>query len=120
MVTADEFAALVAAHVLRFLAVSAGTLDAGFARVPASLDQAAASLGAGGWSRLWRVQLPLLRTALTAAALLVLALAGGGAAWWFGPGPGGTATVPKLVAQQQGAVIVPGVLPVAQQQAAGV
>ena len=67
-----SFGALVAAHVLRFLAVSAGTLDAGFARVPASLDQAAASLGAGGWSRLWRVQLPLLRPALTAAALLVL------------------------------------------------
>ena len=67
-----SFAALVAAHVLRFLAVSAGTVDAGFARVPASLDQAAASLGAGGWTRLWRVQLPLLRPALTAAALLVL------------------------------------------------
>ena len=67
-----SFVALVAAHVLRFLAVSAGTLDAGFARVPASLDQAAASLGADGWTRLWRVQLPLLRPALTAAALLVL------------------------------------------------
>ena len=67
-----SFVALVVAHVLRFLAVSAGTLDAGFARVPASLDQAAASLGAGGWTRLWRVQLPLLRPALTAAALLVL------------------------------------------------
>ena len=67
-----SFAALVATHVLRFLAVSAGTVDAGFARVPASLDQAAASLGAGGWARLRRVQLPLLRPALTAAALLVL------------------------------------------------
>lgn len=67
-----SFAALVIAHLLRFLAISAGTLDAGLARIPASIDQAAASLGAGGASRLLRVQLPLLRPALAAAALLVL------------------------------------------------
>ena len=64
--------ALVIAYTLRFLAISAGTLDAGFARVPASLDQAAASLGEGGWGRLWRVHLPMLRPAIAAAALLVL------------------------------------------------
>ncbi len=67
-----SFSALVMAHLLRFLAISAGTVDAGLARIPVSIDQAAASLGAGGWTRLVRVQLPLLRPALAAAALLVL------------------------------------------------
>ncbi len=67
-----SMSALVLAYTLRFLAISAGTLDAGFARVPASVDQAAASLGCNGWQRLWRVHLPMLRPALAASALLVL------------------------------------------------
>lgn len=63
--------ALVLACTLRFLAISAGTLEAGFQRIGGSLDAAAASLGYAPGARLWHVHLPLLRPALAAAALLV-------------------------------------------------
>lgn len=63
--------ALVLACMLRFLAISAGTLEAGFQRIAPSMDAAAASLGHGAASRLWNIHLPLLRPALAAAALLV-------------------------------------------------
>ncbi|WP_296246327.1 iron ABC transporter permease [uncultured Stenotrophomonas sp.] len=62
---------LVLAYTLRFLAVSVGGIEAGLARIPLSLDQAAASLGEGAAGMLRRVHLPLLRPALAAAALLV-------------------------------------------------
>ncbi len=64
-------AALVLAYTLRFLAISVGGIDAGLARIPPSLDQAAASLGEGAAGMLRRVHLPLLRPALAAAGLLV-------------------------------------------------
>ncbi|PJK00251.1 iron ABC transporter permease [Lysobacteraceae bacterium NML03-0222] len=67
-----SMSALVIAYALRFLAISAGTLDAGFSRLPPSIDQAAASLGCNARQRLWRIHLPLLRTSLAASALLVL------------------------------------------------
>lgn len=62
---------LVLAYTLRFLAVSVGGIEAGLARIPLSLDQAAASLGEGRGGMLRRVHLPLLQPALAAAALLV-------------------------------------------------
>ena len=64
--------ALVLAYGLRFLTIAAGTLDAGYGRLPHSLDQAAATLGAGAWQRALRLHLPLLQPSLAAAALLVL------------------------------------------------
>lgn len=63
--------ALVLAYAVRFLAISAGGVEAGLARIPPSLDQAAASLGHGPGAALRRIHLPLLRPALAAAALLV-------------------------------------------------
>ncbi|HRO27543.1 MAG TPA: ABC transporter permease subunit, partial [Luteimonas sp.] len=63
--------ALVLAYAVRFLAIAAGGVESGLARVPPSLDQAAASLGHAPGSTLWRIHLPLLRPALAAAALLV-------------------------------------------------
>ena len=63
--------ALVLAYVLRFLAISVGSADAGLTRVSPSLDQAARSLGESSGGVLRRVHLPLLRPALAAAALLV-------------------------------------------------
>lgn len=62
---------LVLAYTLRFLAVSVGGIESGLARIPLSLDQAAANLGEGAAGMLRRVHLPLLRPALAAAALLV-------------------------------------------------
>ncbi|MNN30040.1 putative 2-aminoethylphosphonate transport system permease protein PhnV [compost metagenome] len=63
--------ALVVAYTLRFLAISVGGIEAGLARVPQSLDQAAANLGESAGGMLRRVHLPLLRPAFAAAALLV-------------------------------------------------
>jgi len=64
-------AALVLAYLMRFLAIAAGGIESGFARIAPSLDQAAASLGHAPGATLRRVHLPLLRPALAAAALLV-------------------------------------------------
>ena len=64
-------AAIVLAYAVRFLAIPAGSVDAGLSRVPVSLDAAARTLGHGDGAVLRRVHLPLLRPALAAAALLV-------------------------------------------------
>jgi iron(III) transport system permease protein len=63
-------AALVYAYVVRFLAISAGGIEAGFSRVSISLDHAAQTLGEGPAGVLRRVHLPLLRPAIGAAARL--------------------------------------------------
>ncbi len=64
-------AALGYAYLVRFLAISAGSVEAGLAQIPRSLDQAARSLGQGVSGSFWRLHLPLGRPALAAAALLV-------------------------------------------------
>jgi iron(III) transport system permease protein len=64
-------AALVWAYAARFMAVSIGNVESGFARIAPSLDQAARTLGASSTGVLRRVHLPQLRPALAAAALLV-------------------------------------------------
>lgn len=63
--------ALVSAYGIRFLAVAAGGIEGGFARITPSLDQAGRTLGATAGGVLRRVHLPMLRPALAAAALLV-------------------------------------------------
>lgn len=63
--------AVVAAYVIRFLAVPTGLLKAGFDRVPRDYDDSARAAGAGRLVTLWRVDLPLLKPALFGAAILV-------------------------------------------------
>lgn len=63
--------ALGYAYLVRFLAISVGGCESGFAQIPRALDQAARSLGHGPAASLRRLHLPLLRPALIAAALLV-------------------------------------------------
>ncbi len=63
--------ALVIAYVIRFLAIAAGGIEAGLARIAPSLEQAARLLGESAGGVLRRVHLPLLRPALASAALLV-------------------------------------------------
>ncbi|HWK70252.1 MAG TPA: iron ABC transporter permease [Burkholderiaceae bacterium] len=63
--------ALVCAYVIRFLAISIGGIEAGLARIPPSMEQAARLLGETATGTLRRIHLPLLRPALGAAALLV-------------------------------------------------
>ncbi|MCY7312899.1 MAG: iron ABC transporter permease [Pseudoxanthomonas sp.] len=71
MLLMGSTSALVLAYTLRFLAISAGSAEAGLARIPPALDQAARSLGRSSTGMLGAVHLPLLRPALAAAALLV-------------------------------------------------
>ncbi|UYO53152.1 ABC transporter permease [Rhodopseudomonas palustris] len=63
--------AVVAAYVIRFLAVPTGLLKAGFDRIPRDYDDSARAAGAGRLVTLWKIDLPLLRPALVGAAILV-------------------------------------------------
>lgn len=63
--------ALVYALCVRFLTVAFNTIDAGFSKIPASMEHASRSLGAHGFRRMRTVFLPLLRPSLTSAFILV-------------------------------------------------
>ena len=63
--------ALLYAYLVRFLAVAAGGLEAGFGRIPESMDQVARTLGCSTSGVMWRVHLPLLSRPLMTAAVLV-------------------------------------------------
>jgi len=62
---------LVFAYLVRFLAVSFGTVEAGLGKVTRSMDEAAGSLGHRPLSTLVRVHMPILRGSLLTAMLLV-------------------------------------------------
>ena len=62
---------LVFAYVVRFLAISSQTLEAGLAKITPSMDMAARSLGIRTGGVLRRIHLPLLRGSLGCAAILV-------------------------------------------------
>ncbi len=64
-------AALVYAYTTRFLAISVGGIEAGFEKIPRSLDHSARSLGHTPGPVLRAIHLPLLRPTIGAAALLV-------------------------------------------------
>ncbi|WBU62716.1 ABC transporter permease [Paracoccus aerodenitrificans] len=64
-------AALGYAYLVRFLAISVGSVEAGMTRIPRSYDHAARTLGHGPSATLRRVHLPLTRGAIAAAGLLV-------------------------------------------------
>ena len=66
-----SIAALVFAYLVRFMALSLGNIDAGFAKIRPSLDDAASVLGSSVWARLKRVHMPLLGPALGSAAIIV-------------------------------------------------
>jgi len=61
---------LMLAYFVRFLAVAIQPLSAGFDRVQDCYREAARTLGMGRLGALWRVDLPLVRTALLAGATL--------------------------------------------------
>jgi iron(III) transport system permease protein len=64
-------AAVVYALTVRFLAISAGGIEAGLSRIPISLDHASRTLGQSTLGSFRHVHLPLSKTAIAAAALLV-------------------------------------------------
>ena len=63
------------AYLIRNLPIAAGSVLAGFRQLDPSLDEAAASLGAGRLRRIARVTVPLLRPALLAGGALAFATA---------------------------------------------
>lgn len=62
---------IVWAYLVRFSAVALQSVQSGYARVPASLDESARMLGTTGPALLARVHWPLLRRSTAAAGLLV-------------------------------------------------
>ncbi len=71
LLTLGSGAALTYAYIVRFLAIAAGGVEAGFGRISPSLDDAARTMGERAAGRLRRIHLPLTRPALVSAALLV-------------------------------------------------
>jgi iron(III) transport system permease protein len=57
-------------YLVRNLPLTGRAAFAGFRQLDPAIDEAASSLGAGRWRRLWRVDLPLLAPALAAGASL--------------------------------------------------
>ena len=62
---------IVWAYLVRFSSVALQAMQSGYARIPASFDDSARTLGAGAWRLLSRVHWPLLKRSTAAAALLV-------------------------------------------------
>jgi iron(III) transport system permease protein len=63
------------AYLVRSLPLTGRALLAGYRQLDPALEEAAESLGAGRWRRLWRVTLPLLRPALAVGASLAFVTA---------------------------------------------
>jgi iron(III) transport system permease protein len=59
------------AYVVRFLAIAVGGTESALAKLPRTLDDAAATLGARPRERLWHVHLPLIQRAIAASAVLI-------------------------------------------------
>ena len=70
LVTATA-AGLIWAYLVRFCSVALQSIESGYARIPASLDDSARMLGATGAGLLARVHWPLLKRSAAVAALLV-------------------------------------------------
>ncbi len=74
-VLVGTLAILPLAYLVRNLPLTGRAVLAGFRQLDPSLDEAAQSLGAGRWRRLWRVTLPLLKPALAAGGALAFVTA---------------------------------------------
>jgi iron(III) transport system permease protein len=59
------------AYVVRFLAIAVGGAESALAKLPRTLDDAAATLGAPRRERLWYIHLPLIHRAIAASAVLI-------------------------------------------------
>ncbi|MBO9537543.1 iron ABC transporter permease [Herbaspirillum sp.] len=62
---------VVYAYLVRFTAVAVQSVEAGYTRIPASVDEAARTLGSGRGAIAWRLHVPLLWRSLATAALMV-------------------------------------------------
>lgn len=66
-----SYFALIYAYAVRFLAVGYNSIESGNARISSKLDQAARSLGLTKMRTLFKLNLPMLKSAAIVAALLV-------------------------------------------------
>jgi iron(III) transport system permease protein len=66
-----SMAGLVLAYLVRFLAISSQTVEAGLVKITPGMDMAARSLGLAAGGVLRRIHVPLLRSSLACAAMLV-------------------------------------------------
>ncbi len=64
-------AALVFAHVVRFMAIGLNSVDASLAKIHRNVDDAAQLLGHKTFDRFFKVHLPLIRSGVLTAGLLV-------------------------------------------------
>lgn len=71
LVLSGTLFALVFAYLVRFLALSLGTVEAGLTRITSSMDSAARSLGLSPGRTLAAVHLPMMRGSILTAAILV-------------------------------------------------
>ncbi|MBP0599293.1 iron ABC transporter permease [Herbaspirillum sp. LeCh32-8] len=62
---------VVYAYLVRFTAVAVQSVESGYTRIPASLDEAARTLGSSRGVIAWRLHVPLLWRSLAVAALMV-------------------------------------------------
>lgn len=63
--------ALIFAYLVRYMAVALTTVEAGFAKIPGSMDEAARTLGESKYGTLKRIHIPLLSGTLMTAGLMV-------------------------------------------------
>jgi iron(III) transport system permease protein len=66
-----SFTGVACAGAIRFVAIAIGNINAGFARIPISLDHVARLLGRSSGAVLFRIHLPLIQPALIASTLLI-------------------------------------------------
>jgi len=71
LLLSGTIAILVFAYLVRFLAVSLSTVDAGLAKIKPSMDEAGRSAGLGSCQVLRQVHIPVMRGTLLTAMLLV-------------------------------------------------
>jgi iron(III) transport system permease protein len=71
LLLSGTIAALIYAYLVRFLAISLGTVEASLGRIKPSLDEAARSLGQTPTQTLVKVHAPLISSGLMTAAILI-------------------------------------------------
>ena len=71
LIVVGSGAAVVIAYVIRFLAVPAGFIKAGFERIPRDYDDSARAVGARQTTTMRLIHLPLLRPAMLGAVIVV-------------------------------------------------
>jgi iron(III) transport system permease protein len=71
LLLSGSITAVIFGYLVRFLALSFGTVEASLGKITPSMDGAARSLGHGPFSTLRRIHLPLIRGSVLVAAMLV-------------------------------------------------